>query len=108
MNRAMRAIYGVGEFNEYKVVNGQFEKKSVVGRPRKVEDAEAWLQGYLESGKKRAREVLAAGRQAGFSIKTLQRAKNKIQATSIRENDPRFPLHGLWWWSLSPDEGKEL
>ena len=67
-------------------------------RPAKRDKAGEWLQGFLRDGPKKAVEVFYEGDVAGFSEKTLKRAKQQKDIQAIRMFDENGIGH--WKWSL--------
>lgn len=64
------------------------------GRPKELRNgALQWLQEFLKNGPRSAGEIEAEGNAAGFSPRTLDRAKKDLNIKSFREND-------LWYWRL--------
>lgn len=59
----------------------------------KVEEAAEWLTKHLADGSGSADSVVAAGKEAGLSKRTLERAKPKAGVESYREGD-------TWYWHL--------
>lgn len=62
-------------------------------------DAATWIKNYLSSngGEAPAKDVLAAGKDAGYSEKTLKNARKKV-ATTDRSG---FESGSTWTWILS-------
>jgi len=99
MNRALRAIYGVGEFNEYREPGAT----AVRGRPRKIECARNWLQGFLKDEEKPVTDVRRAGKAAGFSERTLERAKRSAGVWSVLVREPATGKVTEGRWRLEAD-----
>jgi hypothetical protein len=70
-------------------------------RDRTTERNEAaeWLRGHLAAGPVPTNEVLEAGKENGYSERTLRRAFKELGGRSRKDKDG-----GCWRWSL-PDEG---
>ncbi len=69
-------------------------------------DAALWLKEVLANGRIPAKEIEALLRNAGFSLRTLKRAKEDIGVQSIREG---FGKDATWFWEAPDackDEGK--
>lgn len=64
------------------------------------DDAAVWLRDYLGDGPKLARDVLTESKAAGFSKRTIDRAK---PAAGVRTRKETFS--GGWVWALRGDEG---
>lgn len=58
---------------------------------------EEWLVGFLDLGPRLAADVLTAGPGAGYSERTLKRAKAALNVTSERVGTLES---GVWWWCL--------
>lgn len=54
-----------------------------------------WLRDFLQVGGKPANEVKEAGEQAGFSVRTVERAKKECGIIS-----PKEAFSGRWVWAL--------
>lgn len=65
------------------------------------DDAAEWLRDYLRDGPKLAKEVIAESKAAGFSKRTIDRAK---AAAGVRARKEAFS--GGWVWELA-DFGQE-
>lgn len=70
------------------------------GEAEEREDAAAWLRDVLAGGPLPAGEVLAAGRRAGHSERTLKRAK---KAAGVRSEKSGFGGGGEWRWALATE-----
>lgn len=69
------------------------------GRQPKRSQAKAWLRNFLKDGAVLAIDVLASGKDAGFSKNTLQRAKEALaESYAVRING-----EVAWWWKLRED-----
>ena len=64
--------------------------------PLKLDQCAQWLCELLARGPVRQTDILAAAATAGFSYRTLRRAKDQLQIQSKRENN------GHWLWRSSP------
>ena len=62
------------------------------------EEAMDWLQAELYSGPIPSKQIFAAGRDAGFSVSTLRRAK-----TSLGVVPRKTGMKGGWEWYLPDD-----
>jgi hypothetical protein len=62
-------------------------------------EAGAWLKEVLAAGPVPAMEIEASGRNVGFSLKTLKRAKQDVGVESSRQG---FGKDAVWSWRL-PD-----
>ena len=69
------------------------------GRPSKRDDAGDWLLDFLEDGPKDARIIVSAGKSAGYSQRTLETAKKKLDIQSIKMPDDIGSL-SHWEWAL--------
>jgi hypothetical protein len=67
----------------------------------KLSEAEALLRAELESGPCRVSELRAAALELGISITTLDRAKKRLGARSVKLDLDR------WGWALSEAEASE-
>jgi hypothetical protein len=65
--------------------------------PRAREEAVAWLQEFLAGGPRKATEVFEAGKQAGHSARTLERAKEAVGATSEKVTRGG---RSEWYWAI--------
>lgn len=74
-------------------------KKGSSGRPRKREGVREWLWLYLEDGPKLLDDILAAGKEKGFTKRTLERIKAKDEIQSISNYDPETGKV-RWEWAL--------
>jgi putative DNA primase/helicase len=63
------------------------------GRSTELDKAAEWLKNILTMGPMRAPEVEQDGLEAGFSERTLKRAKNEIGVRSEKKIDG-------WYWEL--------
>lgn len=63
-------------------------------------EAERWLAEYLESGAVAARDAFRDAKHAGFSERTLKRAKAKI---GVRIRKDGFGKESGWVWFLNDD-----
>jgi len=75
--------------------------EAVARPPRRVESAADWLRARLQAGPVAADTILADGRQAGHTERTLRRARVEIGATAYKSG-----MGGGWWWAL-PDPPPE-
>lgn len=64
------------------------------------DDAAGWLRDYLGNGPKLARDVLTESKAAGFSERTIKRAKSALPIDTRKE-----AFSGGWVWALRDDEG---
>jgi hypothetical protein len=64
--------------------------------PRAREEAIEWLREFLATGPKKAKEVYEAGKQAGHSQKTLERAKQEL---GIKPEQVRRGGKSEWFWA---------
>jgi putative DNA primase/helicase len=73
------------------------------GRTGRTErdDAAAWLRDYLADGPKLAREVLTESKAAGFSKRTIDRAKT---VAGVRTRKEAFGGGWLWEFGTSAEE----
>ena len=71
-----------------------------------LEDAVAFLEGELSPpGLQRpSKDVLIAGRESGFSQRTLERAKKRLGVESVHEGTPGRSGGGRWLWELPPSK----
>jgi RecA-family ATPase len=60
-------------------------------------DTEEWLRSLLEGGPQDAAEVKVQARNAGFSWRTVERAKERI---GVRAKRRGFGAAGVWQWKL--------
>lgn len=62
-----------------------------------LEEAALWLEDYLRDRQMRARagDVISAGKAAGHSERTVQRARKKLGIETAKSGDK-----GAWMWSL--------
>lgn len=63
-------------------------------------EAERWLAEYLEAGAVMAKDAFRDARQAGFSERTLKRAKSKL---GVRVRKDGFGKDAGWVWFLHDD-----
>lgn len=66
----------------------------------KKDDAAEWLESYLSSGPRSASDVFQDGTEAGYSEKTIKRAKKTLSIQSIASYDPTTGKTSRQW-SLS-------
>lgn len=59
--------------------------------------AREWIRAYLAGGARLAVELNRDAQAAGFSLKTLKRAKEGIARSAHQE--------GVWYWELCPESG---
>jgi hypothetical protein len=64
-------------------------------QPTQLDDAADWLHDFLSNGPVAAQDVLRNAKQAGFSKRTLDRAKAELKAKSVK---PAY--EGQWVWAL--------
>jgi hypothetical protein len=64
------------------------------------QECDRWLRNTLTTGPIPQPEIEASGRDAGFSLSALKRAKSRIGARSYREG---FGKGSKCYWTLSPD-----
>ncbi|PNE10978.1 MAG: hypothetical protein CR217_11460 [Beijerinckiaceae bacterium] len=58
-------------------------------------EAEDFLLDFLADGPKPAKDCKAAARDAGHSLRTIDRAKSKLRIASVKDG-----MTGGWVWSL--------
>lgn len=68
-------------------------------------DAQAFLLDYLEKGEVPAKEVLKAGRDAGFSDMDLKNARRRCKIPRIGSRKANFG--GGWVWAILPEDVTE-
>jgi hypothetical protein len=67
-------------------------------------DARTWLRQFLAEGPRRSTEVYEAGKEEGYSDKTLQRAMKRIGGRIYKIG----PVgSGCWMWRLTYEDGKK-
>jgi hypothetical protein len=66
-----------------------------------IEDAKHFLQGLLEDGPMRAKQVYAEGRDAGYSERTVRRAQKALGIEAAKDG-----VKGPWSWRLPPKMAK--
>ncbi|MFC1543061.1 hypothetical protein ACFL4K_00815 [Candidatus Neomarinimicrobiota bacterium] len=69
------------------------------GEPGAVE----WLREILASGPRATTEILEKGAGAGFSTRTLERAKRQAGIAASRVGEIGVRGGGLWVWTLNDD-----
>jgi hypothetical protein len=85
------------DLGKLKWVGGRSANAAPNTTPKKLPTAIEWLRAQLQNGPQPAAMLIECGKKAGFSEKTLQRAKEKLGAASVREGK------GGWNWTL-PEE----
>jgi hypothetical protein len=65
-----------------------------------VSPADAWLASLLSAGPVKVREIAAAAQAAGMSMRTVERAKQRLGIKADR-------LGKGWCWSLPQDRHDE-
>ncbi len=68
-----------------------------------LDEAESFLIETLSEGPVKAKDVLEKGEEAGFSARTIRRAKKELGV--IAEKEKAF--QGAWVWKLSAKDGQE-
>src|SRR6516162_572445 len=74
--------------------NGSPDGKSAT-RP-----ADTWLADFLSEGPVKSREIQAAAKSVGLSMRTVERAKKRLGVKAAK-----LDMRAGWIWSL-PDEGR--
>lgn len=67
-------------------------------------DAELWLRDMLEGQSMQSNELYREGKKAGYSERTLKRAKSSLGVKAVKQG---YGKEGAWYWSL-PDGGAGL
>jgi hypothetical protein len=62
-----------------------------MARPSKQQEMRIWLKGLLAAGRRKAEDVLAAAKQAGYSERSLRSVKAELEIVSEQENE-------IWYW----------
>lgn len=82
---------------------------SVMGQPvdpvdrDDASDAELWLRDILEGAAMSSNEIYKEGAKAGYSQRTLKRAKSSIGVKAAKQG---YGKEGSWYWSLPDATGK--
>lgn len=72
------------------------------GNETKADDCEAWLIELLEEGPMRPRDVIGAAEEAGYSRRTVYRARAALEDRIVNTKGPRDPSAE---WALSEQAG---
>lgn len=79
---------------------------SVMGQPidpvdrEDASDAELWLRDILEGAAMSSNDVYKEGAKAGYSQRTLKRAKSSLGVKAVKQG---YGKEGSWYWSM-PDK----
>jgi AAA domain len=81
------------------------------GEPNKVERAAAWLEVFLNGFAWPSKEIVDAGKEAGFTFDNIKEAKLSLKSKGLR-NSNLGRLRGEWWsgfgdpreWTLRDDQ----
>jgi putative DNA primase/helicase len=73
------------------------EKKKPGPEPRVRDRAVEWLRDLLEDGPMASAKIQQEGKAAGYSLRTLHRAKDELGIKPYREQ-----FGGAWMWKLPP------
>ncbi|MCC2099511.1 MAG: hypothetical protein KDJ29_21660, partial [Hyphomicrobiales bacterium] len=65
------------------------------------QSAKIWLSDTLSAGRRASSDILADGREFGFSEKTLRRAFKELCGTPQKDG-----MSGGWFWSLTAEDGQ--
>jgi hypothetical protein len=76
------------------------EAKAMQASASAVSPADAWLASLLSAGPVKVREIAAAAQAAGMSMRTVERAKQRLGIKADR-------LGKGWCWSLPQDRHDE-
>jgi hypothetical protein len=91
---------GIVEFVDYEQVPeaGILLSRDFQENESNTVDARTWLRQFLAEGSRRSTEVYEAGKEEGYSDKTLLRASKKIEVKKRKKG----PVgSGYWEWSLN-------
>lgn len=61
------------------------------GRPSMQNEIDRWLSDLLSAGSRQANEILQAGELRGYSLRTLKRAKKRLNLEAIQKRR-------AWYW----------
>lgn len=73
-------------------------------RPKKTDDAKAFIVDHLSDGPKSSIDILEASVAAGLSMSTIRRAKKELDVQAVKNSS----ANGSWTWILPPSEGDQI